>query len=387
MITINKRIIGLDALRSFALFMVLFGHNATLFNPLIHLPIIGNLAGKALAIHEIIGFSGVEIFFVLSGFLITDIVFKYFNNNRNNFAQLKLFLIRRWLRTLPNYYFMYIVNTILYVWILKEKTFDWKFILFIQNLNYPHPDFYREAWSLATEEWFYCLLPIILIAIYNFKKLDFKNSILLTCLLMFLFSFALKIFHIQQYGMHLNFDENIRKVVLLRFDNLIIGILCYVCFYYYNTLFLKYKNWLFWFGLLLIIPTVPLFYAAYQNKFYLYHHNNLIAIYCNFIFLPTLGFITALIIPKLYYLNLDKQKYLSAFFKKSSQLAYSMYLINLPIYKLFFFRNNLIPDSIGSSIMYILLFLLINYGIAQLIYKYIESPFLKYRDRKYPNVY
>ena len=387
MTSINKRIIGLDLLRSIALFMAVFGHCATLFNPLIHLPIVGNLIGKTLALHEIIAFSGVEIFFVLSGFLIADILFKYFNNTQNHYPKYYLFLIRRWLRTLPNYYLLLLINIILYVWILKEQPFDWRFLFFIQNLNYPPTDFYRESWSLATEEWFYFLFPLVLIILQSYKTFSFKQNVLLTCTLFLLFSIALKTIHILQYGADIDFDGNIRKVTLLRFDNLILGILCYTVFYFYRPFFFKYKNILLGLGILLFIVSVVSFYAAFKNNFLLYHHQSSVAFLCNYCFLLALGLAFTFVIPKLYQLNLDKYQYFSAFIKKTSQLSYSIYLINLPLYKLLFFRNNLLPDSIGSSFLFILLFIAINYSIAFIIYQYFELPFLKFRDEKFPNLY
>ena len=113
---------------------------------------------------------GVELFFVLSGFLIGGIIIKEFQNNTAfGIKQIFHFWKRRWFRTLPNYYLILLLNVIIvYFGIIKEDflQFNWKFFFFLQNFAHHFYGFFWESWSLSIEEWFYLLFPIILMLLY-----------------------------------------------------------------------------------------------------------------------------------------------------------------------------------------------------------------------------
>src|SRR3954452_6127505 len=95
-----KRVYGLDILRAMAILLVVFGHSAVYFGyDAYHWPRLGD---------------GVSLFFVLSGYLIGRILFKTIEKGFD-FKDLVGFWFRRWMRTLPVYFFittilMYRVN-------------------------------------------------------------------------------------------------------------------------------------------------------------------------------------------------------------------------------------------------------------------------------------
>ena len=105
------------------------------------------------------GFLGVELFFVLSGFLIGGILIRLSRQGGTHW--LGGFYARRWFRTLPNYYLFVLINILLVWWGTRPGELDevWKYLVFIQNLFGPHPLFFPEAWSLAVEEVFYLFIP------------------------------------------------------------------------------------------------------------------------------------------------------------------------------------------------------------------------------------
>ena len=94
-INYGNRIFGLDIMRATAILMVVFSHVLWI------LPIRKNLVSEVLSLS---GLLGVEIFFVLSGFLIGRIIFNSFVNGKFTIKEVSYFWIRRWFRTLPNYY-------------------------------------------------------------------------------------------------------------------------------------------------------------------------------------------------------------------------------------------------------------------------------------------
>ena len=89
----RKRIFGLDVMRAVAILLVVFSHV---------LWIVPDAKGIIPDLLSLAGVIGVEIFFVLSGFLIGRIVIKMFLQEDFNFRKVMYFWIRRWFRTLPN---------------------------------------------------------------------------------------------------------------------------------------------------------------------------------------------------------------------------------------------------------------------------------------------
>lgn len=120
-----------------------------------------------------IGQTGVDLFFVLSGFLITRILL----STRGDTGYFKKFFARRSLRILPLYYFFLILFLFGVPWLTARETppwhQQWYFWVFLQNApmtfgwEYAGPEPY---WSLAVEEHFYLVWPL-LVAFLNRKSL------------------------------------------------------------------------------------------------------------------------------------------------------------------------------------------------------------------------
>jgi peptidoglycan/LPS O-acetylase OafA/YrhL len=68
----TKRIFGLDLIRAIAVLSVVFAHSASLLSPFYRLPYVGWFLENCSAL----GLLGVELFFVLSGFLIGSILIR-----------------------------------------------------------------------------------------------------------------------------------------------------------------------------------------------------------------------------------------------------------------------------------------------------------------------
>jgi peptidoglycan/LPS O-acetylase OafA/YrhL len=130
------------------------------------------------------GFIGVDIFFVISGHLITSIIMRELQEER--FSLLR-FWERRIRRILPVLFFVLLVTTIASYFITLFPT---DFVnygqslaaqgLFIVNIFFMRIGDYFAApaetlpllhtWSLAVEEQFYIVFPIALLLIYNIKE-------------------------------------------------------------------------------------------------------------------------------------------------------------------------------------------------------------------------
>jgi len=139
------RNIGLDVLRAAAILGVVLCHGLTV-----------KVAG-----HDILGQlgSGVELFFVLSGFLIGRIYLRSSAGGEFSFWQ---FWRSRWWRTLPPY----VAGMLVYLGVgffIAQPGLPWYYCFFLQN--YLGITGFGVSWSLCVEEHFYLLLPIIGIAV------------------------------------------------------------------------------------------------------------------------------------------------------------------------------------------------------------------------------
>lgn len=137
---------GLDLVRAIAILLVLFSHS---FNMK-----IGGVS---------IGLFGIEIFFVLSGFLIGQILIVDFMNGVT-WKGLFFFWFRRWMRTLPIYYLVILFKFIVIDHLIGSKIIVYFF--FLQN-NFVGIDFYPVSWSLVIEEWFYLILPVTMFIFFK----------------------------------------------------------------------------------------------------------------------------------------------------------------------------------------------------------------------------
>jgi peptidoglycan/LPS O-acetylase OafA/YrhL len=142
------RIGGLDGLRAAAIVSVLCLHAAIVST---RMPLI-------LRVPCLYGWAGVDLFFVLSGYLIGGQVFKA--GSRMDGGGIVRFWLRRWFRTLPLYYFILFVNVIILPQCgIPFRDWNWRYLVMLQNYM-PLQDF-QQSWSLCIEEQFYLVFPIL----------------------------------------------------------------------------------------------------------------------------------------------------------------------------------------------------------------------------------
>ena len=145
-----SRVPGLDLLRAVAILWVMF----------YHAEVIGVLAGD----HPVadFGWMGVDLFFVLSGYLIGGQLFRPYA--RGLAPEPGRFYARRLLRTLPAYL---VVVALYFTWpaFNERATIQplWQFLTFTENLliDFSHPKSFSHVWSLCVEEQFYLAAPLV----------------------------------------------------------------------------------------------------------------------------------------------------------------------------------------------------------------------------------
>lgn len=342
-----KRVFGLDVLRSLAIVEVLLGHGMTLY--------LG--AGSKKLLEGFYGFLGVELFFVLSGFLIGSIALGAFENGPSP-AVLGDFLARRWLRTLPNYYLFLAVNAGLALW-LGGAPFLPRYLVFLQNLLWPMAAFFGESWSLAVEEVFYLVLPLLLVAVTARTR---SPRVVLMALVGALAAFtALRLIYVA--GHHPVFYDGVRKTSGLRLDALMYGVVAAWLSRYANAVFLSRRRTAFAAGVVLVVASVRTV-VAFAPSDPLSASVALCGVSLGAAFtLPFLSTWQAAPGP------------VRAAFEWTSRVSYALYLCHLPTSRV------LQHLGVGRGVGPLLVWIAASCLVAAAVHYGFERPFLRLRDR------
>jgi peptidoglycan/LPS O-acetylase OafA/YrhL len=159
----STRIQGLDVLRGLAIILVLGRHGAIApaNQPILH---------AITSIWATGGWVGVDLFFVLSGFLVSGLIFRECQENGD--FSLKRFFLRRGLRIYPPFYAFLLARGMLALVFRSDNAELFTFSRFLREAffvqNY-FPGIFAHTWSLAVEEHFYILLPLVLLAFLKFN--------------------------------------------------------------------------------------------------------------------------------------------------------------------------------------------------------------------------
>jgi peptidoglycan/LPS O-acetylase OafA/YrhL len=203
-----RRVASLDLLRGVAAFSVAIPHYF--------------LIGADARPHwEAAAVVAVEIFFVLSGFVlgpqIVDCV-------RNGFGDLRIFLVRRWMRTIPPYLFALVIVSLAGGTLFS--TDFWRYTFYVENFAGQHnvADYYPVAWSLSIEEWFYISFPLVLL---GFVRVTGSRSIRQVVLIAMLYMAIVSAARFW-FGVTADWGADVRRVVIFRVDSIAYGFLLYV---------------------------------------------------------------------------------------------------------------------------------------------------------------
>jgi peptidoglycan/LPS O-acetylase OafA/YrhL len=148
--TSTSRTVGLDTLRAAAITLVFIYHYACFVSEKPSFGWIGE-----------VGWTGVDLFFVLSGYLISNQLFKGIRDGQA--LSVIDFWLRRAFRTLPVYWLILAAYRLFPAPLGgKPPPPLWRFLTFTHNLGLQPGTAFSHAWSLSVEEQFYFFLPLIL---------------------------------------------------------------------------------------------------------------------------------------------------------------------------------------------------------------------------------
>jgi len=199
MAKINNRFKELDGLRAFAILLVVFYHLSSYLTT--------NLYG--LKSFFLTGHNGVDLFFVLSGFLVGRLAF--LEIEKENHLNIFRFWGKRFLRTWPLYFIFLIYYLLKTDYEVIPKV--WRYLTFTQNLS--EMNTFVQSWSLAVEEQFYFLLPVLLSL---FIKLKSKKPLFIFALSLFISSYIFRYYNLNTSHTLASLDTLILGILISYFE-------------------------------------------------------------------------------------------------------------------------------------------------------------------------
>jgi len=297
----------LDILRGLAISIVVFYHN------------FGSVSFFRF------GWLGVDLFFVLSGFLITDILLK----TRDNKFYFRNFYIRRVLRIFPLYYLVLFVFFALSPILFKQKGPDTVFSYYQNNSAWfwsyfqnwlmvkkgpPPVPFLAHFWSLAIEEQFYLFWPVL---IFFAKKLESVKKIISALIIISIVT------RLTVWMIYPNEVEKFYCNTFTRMDSLLMGCFLAVHLKQGKEIPLRFIKAIIVCFIALVVASLIFFGNLRQD---------------NLLF-PTFGYsIAAAFFTSLVYLILKYESNLAGWSRRlnllrfAGKISYGMYVYHIPIY-------------------------------------------------------
>jgi peptidoglycan/LPS O-acetylase OafA/YrhL len=316
------------------------------------------------------GWVGVDIFFVLSGFLVSGLLFNEYK--RRGTISIARFYVRRGLKIYPPFIVLITVTTLVNIAISQPFTASnvVSEIIFLQNYWL---SLWNHTWSLAVEEHFYILLPLTLSYVLrsNCKSRDPFRPVLILVLFMAGSVLALRLFNWWAYRPNFSYQTHMAPSHL-RFDSLYFGVGISYVYHFHHALFASLYPWrklLMVSGVCLLVPAFVypledygLVYTFGYSSFYV----------GSGLLLSGSVLCKPLACPLTYWLA------------KLGSYSYSIYLWHMPVHN-WSIRS---IEAVGScSLQYGTRFVIYFFGsllVGVTMAKIVEMPVLKIRDRLFP---
>ena len=303
--------------------------------------------------YEIISSIAVEVFFIISGFVLAPQIINLLN--QDNFKNYRVFILRRWYRTIPLYVLSLVLISILLGKFISLDFF--KYLFFIQNFIsiWVNADYFSIAWSLSVEEWFYIIFPMYLILI---TKISNNINIFYSCVIFITIILMIRLI----FSPDDEWGQNVRRIVIYRLDSIVFGILLFLIKNKIKNIIATKLILLFLVCFFSIIVFEILKINAVEKKYYYqiaFHY--VVAIWGSSIVF--LFYVLDKQIKNKFYINLNL--YLG-------KISYSIYLFHLPIIYL-------ISIFEWPLVLAILIYIFLQFSFSSLIYIYFEEPILKSR--------
>lgn len=344
-----SRDIRLDVLRGVAIVLVLFRHR------------------EISEVMHRVGWVGVDLFFVLSGYLVSGLLFTEYRTRQE--IDLRRFLLRRGFKIWPSFYFLILVSFIL------RDVFPWEGykaflveVVFLQNYL---PHLWGPTWSLAVEEHFYVLLAILVGVMVGIKSnLKLLGSALLVIMIGTL---ALRILNFR-YNSFVTWNSHLTPTHF-RIDSLCFGVLLsYIRQFYYDSLLKFYDQYRNLLAIVAFSLLSPFFFIDNKDPFTVTFGFTMLYISFGVILLLTIEgyFSTGMLVS-------GPGNFAGGILSAIGRSSYNIYLWHVPV-------NDWVMKPLDSryqidSILAFVLYVLISFSVGSVLTWTIETYFLRLRER------
>lgn len=363
----------LDGVRGLAILGVMLAHGVFFLGVVPRTP-----SGDAVSTIFAPGWGGVDLFFALSGFLITGILLRA-RKRKNYFSS---FYMRRVLRIFPIYY-LFLTATLLLVYLTKSNTLaiaapkgfqNWApYFFYLQNW----PVFWQDwggtktlwgaYWSLAVEEQFYLVWPTVI----RFVAL---RDVFVFCIGGFLLGWPERAYMIHHVGFNFGFNFGVMQWPFSRLDGLFVG--AFIAIYreiYGRTVPLRWAVAAFAIGAGLFLWIAVVNTEEVRSGYGIHIWRTGVTAFA----LMSGGLIAASQHHVAWLHNVLTIRPLLV----AGRLSYGMYVYHLLVYTIFSsLRSHFTykpATNVVGAVLYIAIAILLVTGVAELSYRFIETPFLR----------
>lgn len=320
----------------------------------------------------------IEWLFVLSGYLIGTMMIRSFELNRSWWACARDFWLRRWFRTLPNYYLFLLLNLALVSWGWTEGVYEWKFWVFSQNLAWKEisPYFFGESWSLALDEWFYFLMPLLLGFVSLFGKFELRAKFLIVGGLLIVLPTLARGF-LPPATDFFAWDAAVRRITIYHLDATGWGVFAAVMNRWHKKWWRSHESWKGAVGVVLMLAGLSGVWEMAQPG----GLSPSAGQFWNVAAIGLMGFGTFMVMPWLTQ-PFGSRPRLAALTGKMSMYAYSIYLCHLPLMLSIVHWLHHWPSAPNWVLpLATLAWLASVIGMAVLVYHGFEGPVAQLRER------
>jgi len=394
---------AIDGIRAIAVLWVIIFH-IWIFQHNTFPDILGEVAQNPLLVWITKGDLGVDLFFVISGFLIGSILFKEYKRTKT--LNFKSFYLRRFLRLFPVYLFSMIIALYFLDGNGAERwTTAWSNLIYVNN--YVFKSYMGWTWSLAIEEQFYIVIPFLIVFLFpKFRKKRVLFSILAIIPIILTYYYSVHIFNFEiPYNREIFGDIwqewfwGYYMLTHLRYGGLLSGVIAAYIHINHSEQVLYFfqkkknlSNFLILFSIVsfLLISSLSLGQAAPVEESIFYELPRNVGVYYEIIHRELFSYVVVFLMMACLYsksrIIQPLNTFLSAsFFYPIAKISYSAYLFHVMFMEWFFpifteySKNSLTTIQIvfTNGVISIMVTIL----VAGLMLVFIEEPFNKLKNK------
>jgi peptidoglycan/LPS O-acetylase OafA/YrhL len=305
------------------------------------------------------GWIGVDLFFVLSGFLISGLLYSEFKRE-GTISPLR-FYVRRGLKIYPSFYLMIGFTLVLGLFFggSMSGTALLSELLFFQSYS---PGIWNHTWSLAVEEHFYIVLPLFFLLLLRLNHS--LHLVPLSALAIGIGCLAARIatcFLADEYSHLINL-----YATHLRIDSLFFGVMIGYFYHFHNEAFVqRLTPWRYWLVAAGSLMLTPAYMFQLETTTFIYTGG------LTLFYLASGAMLTGMVLSK-------PSGWLVVWLAWLGECSYSTYLWHVPV------KRWLTPESLPFAAR-VGIFVLGSFVIGVSLTKWFEDPILNWRNRRWPS--